>query len=63
MKLYRIYTRQTEPVDNQYYTVYHVWADSELGARGFFQKRLKYAVIQDVQTVDTDEPLLLLATR
>jgi hypothetical protein len=63
MKLYKIYTRQTEPVDNQYFAFYYVRAESELSARAYFQRRLQHAVIQDVYLDDSEEPMILLATR
>jgi hypothetical protein len=62
MKLYRIYSRQTEPVDNQYFAVYYVWAYDELQAKVTFNKRLRHAVIQDVFLVLGDRPILLLET-
>jgi len=61
MTLYRIDTRQTEPIDNQYFTTYHVWAESESAARDLFRRRLKHAVIQGITAVYGDEPLLLLS--
>ncbi len=62
MNLYVIYTRQSERGDSQYYSAYHVWAESESQARLLFQRRLKYAVIQNIFAVSADDgPLSLLA--
>jgi len=60
--LYRIFTRQSEPADNQYWPIYYVWADGELAAKVALRRRFEHAVIQDIFPVNDDRPLIMLGT-
>jgi hypothetical protein len=62
MNLYRLYTRQTKPEDNQYYAMYYVYAQNALEAEVAFLKRHKHAYITLSSVVDHEEPIILLAT-
>ena len=62
MKLYSIFTRQTEPIDNQYFSVYHVWAGDEQQAKEVLQGRLQYVVIRNAEEVCENTPMILLQT-
>jgi hypothetical protein len=61
MNLYRIYTRQTEAVDLQYFSIYHVWAPNRMQAEVDFLRHFKHAFIRDVEVCGAgDAPMILL---